>query len=56
MIGALHAGGKLVDAWTFDVTSSGSLPDLARLIASGVDQISSNDSVALQEAAESLGR
>jgi glycerophosphoryl diester phosphodiesterase len=54
MVGALHAGGKAVDAWTFDVTSADSLADLARLIASGVDQISSNDSVALQGAAEKL--
>ena len=58
MVGGLHAGGKMVDAWTFDVdvTSAGSLADLARLIASNVDQISSNDSVALQAAAESLSR
>jgi glycerophosphoryl diester phosphodiesterase len=56
MVGGLHAGGKAVDAWTFDVdvTSAGSLIDLARLIASDVDQISSNDSVALQDAAEAL--
>jgi glycerophosphoryl diester phosphodiesterase len=58
MVGGLHAGGKTVDAWTFDVdvASAGSLADLARLIASNVDQISSNDSFALQAAAESLSR
>jgi glycerophosphoryl diester phosphodiesterase len=58
MVGNLHAGGKLVDAWTFDVdvSSDRSLTELARLIASGVDQISSNDSVALQAAAESLSQ
>lgn len=56
MIGGLQAGGKEVDAWTFDITSSDSLADLAQLIASGVDQISSNDSIALQEAAERPGR
>jgi glycerophosphoryl diester phosphodiesterase len=56
MIGGLHAGGKIVDAWTFDVTSPDSLDDLARLISSGVDQISSNDCVALQDAAETLSQ
>ena len=55
MIAGLHAGGKAVDAWTFDVTSSAnSQENLKRLIASGVDQISTNDSVALQAAAKML--
>ena len=54
MIAGLHTGGKIVDAWTFDVTSPDSSADLSRLIASGIDQISSNDSVALQDATERL--
>ena len=52
MIGGLQAGGKEVDAWTFDITSPKSLAELSSLIASGVDQISSNDSISLQVAAE----
>ena len=54
MVAGLHAGGKEIDAWTFDVASPDSPADLARLIASGVDQISSNDAIALQVAAERL--
>ena len=54
IVAGLQAGGKMVDAWTLDVTARNALDSLARLIASGVDQISSNDSVALQEAAERL--
>jgi glycerophosphoryl diester phosphodiesterase len=56
MIAGLQGGGKEVDAWTFDITSPDSSANLAQLIASGVDQISSNDPLALQEAAERLGR
>jgi len=56
MIGGLHAGGKEVDAWTFDVTSPKSLTELSWLIASGVDQISSNDSLSLQQGAERLNK
>lgn len=54
MIDSLHAGGKIVDAWTFDIASPSSLTDLSRLIASGVDQISTNDTIALEAAAETL--
>jgi glycerophosphoryl diester phosphodiesterase len=54
MIDGLHTGGKIVDAWTFDIVSPGSLTDLSRLIASGVDQISTNDTIALEAAAETL--
>ena len=54
MIAGLHAGGRKVDAWTFDITANSSA-DLDRLIASGVDQITSNDCIALQAAAEKFG-
>lgn len=56
LVGALQAGNRMVDAWTLDLNSSADLKALAVLIDSGVDQISSNDCVAIERAARALAR
>jgi len=54
LVGALHAGNRLIDAWTLDLNSPNDHKVLSMLIASGVDQISSNDCVAIERAARAL--
>jgi len=54
IIGALHGAGRMVDAWTLDLTSPEAHEALATLMASGVDQISSNDCNAIEAAANQL--
>jgi hypothetical protein len=54
LIGALHAENRMVDAWTLDLDSANDLKALSLLIDSGVDQISSNDCVAIDRAARAL--
>ena len=43
MIGACHAEGKRVDAWTIQHVTPCSLARCERLIALGVDQITTDD-------------
>jgi glycerophosphoryl diester phosphodiesterase len=54
IIGALHGAGRSVDAWTLDLNSPQDFEDLAVLIGSGVDQISSNDCIAIERAVTGL--
>jgi glycerophosphoryl diester phosphodiesterase len=54
IIGALHGAGRMVDAWTLDLNSPQAFEDLAVLIGSGVDQISSNDCIAIEQAAATI--
>ena len=54
LVGDLHGASRLVDAWTLDLTSPQDLEALSVLIGSGVDQISSNDCVAIERAARGL--
>ena len=51
---ALHGAGRMVDAWTLDLTSPEAYEALATLVASGVDQISSNDCNAIEAAANEI--
>jgi glycerophosphoryl diester phosphodiesterase len=55
IVAALHGGGRMIDAWTLDVTAPDADESLIRLIRCGVDQISSNDCVAIEDAARRLG-
>jgi glycerophosphoryl diester phosphodiesterase len=48
-VGALHAAGKAVDAWTLNTGGPHARADLHRLIALGVDQITTDGPIALQE-------
>ena len=48
-IGAFHAAGKPVDAWTLGTKSPDALVNLRRLVALGVDQITTDEPVALAE-------
>ena len=49
-IAFLHGRGALVDAWTLDVDRPGCLEVARRLVAAGVDRITTNDPPALAEA------
>ena len=54
IVAALQEAGREIDAWTFDLKSPRSTGELAALIASGIDQLSSNDCVAIEAAAAGL--
>jgi glycerophosphoryl diester phosphodiesterase len=54
LVGALHTAGKAIDAWTFDLGQRGSSAELATLIGDGIDQLSSNDCIAIEAAAAQL--
>jgi glycerophosphoryl diester phosphodiesterase len=47
---ALHQVGIKLDAWTMDVTNPVAMTNLPRLVASGVDQITTNTPLALAQA------
>lgn len=46
---ALHAVGIKLDAWTMDVTNLVAMANLPRLVAAGVDQITTNTPLALKD-------
>jgi glycerophosphoryl diester phosphodiesterase len=56
LIGPLHAAGATVDAWTMDPTTPGIERLLPRIVASGADQITTNDPIAMAQLWNQLSR
>jgi glycerophosphoryl diester phosphodiesterase len=54
IVGAFHDAQRTVDAWTLDTTSPDFFTCLRRLVACGVDQITTNEPIAVQRAWEAL--
>lgn len=54
IVGAFHDAHRTVDAWTLDTTAPDFSTCLRRLVACGVDQITTNEPIAVQRAWEAL--
>jgi len=50
IVGAIHEARRAVDAWTLDTTAPHFATHLRRLVACGVDQITTNEPIALEAA------
>ena len=54
IVGGFHDAHRTVDAWTLDTTSGDFFTCLRRLVACGIDQITTNEPIAVQRAWDSL--